>query len=138
LRTRFINYQYVDTFTGELHNLDGRAQAHAPGYQFSLSADWHHPSGWMARVDLTGKGSFYFETSSNQASAAYQLLNARFGYEQQRWSAYLWARNLLNRSYAVRGFFFGNEPPDFSNKLYLQHGDPRQFGLSLRYQLSQR
>jgi outer membrane receptor protein involved in Fe transport len=137
LRTRFIDYRYVDTFTGELHNLDGRAQAHAPGYQFSLSADWHHPSGWMARVDVTGKGSFYFETSSNQASSAYQLLNARFGYERQQWSAYLWASNLLNRSYAVRGFFFGNEPPEFINKLYLQHGDPRQVGLTVRYQLSQ-
>jgi iron complex outermembrane receptor protein len=130
LRARFIDYQYVDKYTGELHVLDGRAQAHAPSYQFSLGADWHHPSGWMGRVDVTGKGSFYFETSSNQTASAYQLVNAKLGYQHQQWAAYLWARNLLDKRYATRGFFFGNEPPDFTPKLYVQNGDPRQVGVT--------
>jgi hypothetical protein len=33
----------------------------------------------------------------------------------------------------VRGFYFGNEPPDFPNKLYVQRGDPRAFGLTVSY-----
>jgi iron complex outermembrane recepter protein len=133
LRARFIDYQYVDTHTGEIHNLSGRQQAHAPSYQFSASATWHYPSGLMARVDVTGLSSFYFETSSNQSSSAYQLVNGRVGYERANWGAYLWARNLFNRSYAVRGFYFGNEPPDFENKLYIQHGDPRQVGVTAKW-----
>lgn len=130
LHTRFIDYQYVDSYTQELHVLDGRAQAHAPSYQFSLGADWHHPSGWMGRVDVTGKGSFYFETSSNAASSAYQLVNLKAGFEQRHWAAYAWAHNLFDRRYATRGFFFGDEPPDLTPKLYIQNGDPRQVGVT--------
>ncbi len=134
LRTDFIHYQYVDKNTNELHVLDGRAQAHAPSYQFSLGLDWHH-AGWMARVDMSGKGSFYFETSSNETSSAYQLFNVKLGYEQARWAMYGWVRNALDTRYATRGFFFGNEPPDFNPKRYIQNGDPRQAGVtvSLKY-----
>jgi hypothetical protein len=44
----------------------------------------------------------------------------------------------LNERYAQRGFFFGNEPPDFPEKLYLQQSDPRQVGLTLSYRFNQR
>ena len=35
--------------------------------------------------------------------------------------------------YATRGFYFGNEAPDFVDTLYERHGDPRHLGLSVRY-----
>ncbi len=47
-----------------------------------------------------------------------------------RWSAQPWARNLFDKHYAVRGFYFGNEPPNFPNELYLRYGDPRQIGIT--------
>ena len=134
LHTDFIHYQYIDKYTGELHVLDGRAQPHAPSYQFSLGLDWHH-AGWMARVDISGKGSFYFETSSNESSSAHQLVNAKIGYDQARWSIYGWVRNALDKRYETRGFYFGDEPPNFDAKRYIQNGDPRQAGVtvSLKY-----
>jgi len=131
LRSRYLGYRYVDPFSGEVHNLEGRQQSHAPEYQFALGVDWHRPSGWMAHVDLTGMASFYFDTSSNEASRARRLVNGRFGYEAPTWSASLWGRNLGNSTYAVRGFHFGNEPPAFPSKLYIQRGDPRQLGVTL-------
>jgi hypothetical protein len=45
----------------------------------------------------------------------------------------VWARNLFNETYAIRGFFFGNEPPDFTPKQYIQRGDPRQVGVTFTY-----
>jgi hypothetical protein len=33
----------------------------------------------------------------------------------------------------MHGFYFGNEPPDFANKLYLSPGEPRHAGITLRY-----
>jgi len=42
----------------------------------------------------------------------------------------LWARNLFGTNYTVRGFFFGNEPPDFPATLYTRFGDPRQVGVT--------
>jgi iron complex outermembrane receptor protein len=134
LHSQFDHYQYVDKYTGELHVLDGRQQPHAPSYQFSLGLDWHR-SGWMARVDVSGKSSFYFETSSDEASHAYQLVNAKLGYEESKWSIHGWIRNALDKRYETRGFFFGDEPPNFDAKRYIQNGDPRQIGVtvSLKY-----
>jgi hypothetical protein len=40
---------------------------------------------------------------------------------------------LFDKEYFVRGFFFGNEPPDFAATLYTRLGDPRHYGLTLSY-----
>ena len=43
----------------------------------------------------------------------------------------VWGRNLTDKDYAVRGFYFGNEPPDFPSTLYTRFGDPRQVGVTI-------
>ena len=40
-------------------------------------------------------------------------------------------RNLLNKRYPVRGFYFGDVPPNFPNEVYIQLGDPRTWLLSV-------
>jgi len=35
----------------------------------------------------------------------------------------------------VRGFYFGLEPPDYPNKLYVQQGEPQQFGLTVTWSM---
>jgi outer membrane receptor protein involved in Fe transport len=128
LETRYLDFQSDGVA------LPDRAQAHAPQYQAALNASWHHPAGWMARVDFTAVDSFYFDVPPNDTrSKSYTLTNLKTGYESAHWSAYVWARNLFNESYALRGFFFGNEPPDFPDKLYIQRGDPRQWGVTFDY-----
>ena len=42
---------------------------------------------------------------------------------------------LLDEDYFVRGFYFGNEPPDFPPTLYTRLGDPRHYGITLSYRL---
>ena len=127
LHTEYVGYRY-----GE-RNLDGREQAHAPGYQYSLSAQWGGGEGWMARADLNGVDAFYFDTSHDQRSAPYTLLNLKAGYSHGPWSVEAWARNVMNENYAVRGFYFGLEPPDYANKLYVQRGDGRLAGITLQW-----
>ena len=112
-------------------NLNGREQAHAPNYSFALGGRYSHPSGFFARIDVTARDEFFFDVSHDKTSQAYELVNARLGFETSRWSAQLWARNLFDTDYAVRGFFFGNEPPDFTPALYTRFGDPRQIGISV-------
>ena len=116
-------------------SLDGREQAHAPSYTVSLGAAFRHPSGFNGRIDFSARDEFFFDYSHDQKSEAYELINLRLGYEAESWSAHVWARNLFDEEYAVRGFFFGNEPPLFENTLYVRHGDPRQVGVTfdLRY-----
>jgi iron complex outermembrane receptor protein len=127
LRTRYIGYHFG------ARDLDGREQAHAPEYEYSLSVGYRHPRGWLARADIAGKDNFYFDASNDQRSRAYTLVNLRFGYETEHWTATVWGRNVFDVRYAVRGFYFQNEPPDFPYKLYLRLGDPRQWGVTVNY-----
>ena len=107
----------------------GRGQAHAPRYTYAVGGEYRHDSGFFARLDFTGKDEFYFDFSHDEKSEAYNLANARVGYAADRWTAQLFARNLFDETYAVRGFFFGNEPPNFPPTLYIRQGDPRQIGV---------
>jgi len=129
LHSEYLGYRYG------ARDLVGREQAHAPGWQYSLSAQWSHPLGWMARADLSGSDAFYFDASHDQRSQPYSLLNLKAGYEGERWSLYAWARNVFDERYAVRGFYFGLEPPDYPEKLYVQLGDSRQAGVTLQWSL---
>jgi outer membrane receptor protein involved in Fe transport len=114
---------------------DDRDQAQAPEYQASLSATWRHPQGWMARADVVAVDDFYFDVPPiDVRSNAYAVMNLKAGYEAERWSVYAWVRNLFDEDYAVRGFFFGNEPPDFVNKRYVQLGEPRVAGITARWE----
>lgn len=111
-------------------NLDGRNQAHAPGYTLNVGGIYRRANGFFVRLDVAARDEFYFDYSHNQRSSAYELVNARLGFETDRWTAQLWMRNLLDERYAVRGFYFGNEPPDFPSTLYVRYGDPRQIGVT--------
>ncbi len=115
-----------------LANLVGRSQAHAPDYTIALGGSYEHPRGFFARVDVSARDAFYFDVAHDQTSESYALVNARTGYRADTWSATLWARNLFDEEYAVRGFYFGNEPPDFPNALYTRFGDPRQVGVTFQ------
>jgi outer membrane receptor protein involved in Fe transport len=125
--SRFHGYRFGD------RDLDGREFAHAPEWKAAFAATWRHPAGWMARLDLSGEAGFYFDTSHDQRADSRFLVALRTGFQAERWSVELWGRNLLDERYPVRGFYFGNEPPDFPTTLYLRWGDPRQVGLTARY-----
>ena len=127
LASSYLDYRY-----GE-RDLDGRRQAGAPPWQYSVSLQWDHPSGWMARVDATGTAAYYFDTSHDQQSTPYTLVNLRVGYAWDRWSVQAWMRNAFDEDYAVRGFYFGLEPPDFIDTLYVQRGDPRLAGVTISW-----
>ncbi len=116
--------------------LPDRALASAPDWQAAVHLAWRDPHGLFARVDITGSGAFYYDLPPNfTRSSPYGLLNVKLGWEGDKISFYLWGRNLLDKNYTVRGFYFADEPPDFANKLYTQLGDPRNLGIhvTLRY-----
>ena len=124
-----------ENFVTAVGDLSGRDQAHAPAYTLALGGVYRHPSGMFARIDVSARDEFFFDVSHDQKSEPFELVNARLGYQTARWTAQIWARNLFNERYAVRGFFFGNEPPDFPNTLFIRQGDPRQIGITfdMRY-----
>jgi len=137
LHTRYLGYdsQAIECAGASVLALDGRAQSFAPEYQFSAALSYSHPNGLFARLDASATDGFYFAAGQNQVAQAYQLVNFRFGYERGGWQTSIWTRNLLDQRYAVQGFYFGLVPPNFPNQRFIQNGDPRTVGLTVRYQL---
>ncbi len=127
LKTRF------DEYLTPTRTLNGRAQAHAPSYSFSLGGEYRSAHGLYSRVDVSGRDAFYYSDSHDQKSRAYELVNLRLGWVGRQWDVYAWGRNIFNRKYTVRGFYFGNEPPDYPEKLYTRQGDPRVVGASVDF-----
>jgi outer membrane receptor protein involved in Fe transport len=114
-------------------DLEGRAQAHAPKKSYALGMNWSITDRASLSIDVVGKSSFYYSDSHNNQSKAYSLTNINFDYLIGSWTYSIWARNIFDEYYSVRGFYFGNEAPDFKDTLYERHGDPRHLGLSVRY-----
>ena len=111
-----------------------RALPNAPAWQAALSATWRDPRGPFMRVDVTGMGSYFYDLPPNWTrSNPYGLANAKAGWQARRYEVYVWGRNLLDKDYTVRGFYFGDQPPNFPNTLYTQLGEPRNWGVHFIY-----
>jgi len=114
-------------------DLEGRAQAHAPKESYALGMNWSITDKASLSLDVVGKSSFYYSDSHNNQSKSYSLTNINFDYLIKQWTFSIWAKNIFDEYYSLRGFYFGNEAPDFKDTLYERHGDPRHVGLSVRY-----
>lgn len=139
----FASLGILETELGDLVVLDlndepldqtGRDQAHAPAYQFNLGAAYNFMEHYSLTVQMDGKDSFYFSNSHNQQSDAYELLHGKLSYQQGPLTLSVWGRNLLDKDYEVRGFYFGNNPNNgWIAESYTQLAEPRVFGVSGKY-----
>ena len=135
LHTSFTDYTYVDPNDATKKiNLNGRDQAHAPSYQYSLGGEVYVTPNWTLAANLEGKDAFYFSDSHNQKSKAYTLANANVQYKNKHWTVIVWGRNLGDTKYATRGYYFGIDPrTGYADGLYTQQGEPRTFGATVAY-----
>jgi outer membrane receptor protein involved in Fe transport len=132
LQTYFEDFVQQEGPSGMTTLSVSRELANAPHWQAAVNATYRDPRGAFARIDVTGMGGYYFDLPPNETTShPYGLLNAKIGWETARWSAYLSGRNLLDKRYPVRGFYFGDVPPNFPNEVYIQLGDPRTWVASV-------
>jgi len=62
-------------------------------------------------------------------------VNLRAGYAGERWVGLCLGRNVFDQRFAVRGFYFGLEPPDFADRLVRAAGRSAQFGVTISWSL---
>lgn len=128
LNAKFNEYQNPNPAAVKLQ---GRDVASAPSYQYNLGAEWYADSAWTFRANVEGKDAFYFSDSHNSKSSAYALVNTSADYKHDKhWRVSVWVRNLLDKDYATRGFFFDQ---GFGNQGYQQYGEPRVGGVTFTY-----
>ncbi len=129
-----LNSRYQNFINSSGKNLDGREQAHAPGYQFTLGSSIDINSALSLDINIQGRDSFYFSDSHSEQSNSYVVINTSLRYSRDKLSLNLWARNLGDEDYFVRGFYFGNDPRDnYTAKGYTQLGEPARYGLTMNY-----
>ena len=98
-----------------------------------FKTEFHKKNNLYFKLDINGKSDFFYSDSHNNKSKSYQLINFTIGRSKGNFTSELWMRNIFNKYYSTRGFFFGNEAPNFIDTLYKRQGDPKNIGLSLRY-----
>ena len=104
----------------------------APPWQLSLSAGLRASGRRVRARRPAGAGRLLLQfqprparTRAHARQCARRLARAGTGRRAS------WVRNLFDAVYSVQGFYFGDEPPDFPVKLYLQNGNPRQVGATV-------
>ncbi len=130
-----LNTKFGHFINANGDNLQGRSQAHAPNYQVNVGINIQPNENWLVNVSFDSKDDYYFSVSHDEKSKKVELFNASVTYFKDNWQLKLWSRNLFDRDYATRGFYFGNDPRDgYTDKQYTQLAEPMVFGASLEYQ----
>ncbi len=113
----------------------GRDQAQAPKWQFGTGFDWQALDTLSLSLQLNRKAGYFYSDSDDIRAQAVTLMALNVRYQLENTSVTLWSRNLLDNTYGVQGFFFGNDPRDgYSDHLYEQLGEPRRVGVTVKVQ----
>jgi outer membrane receptor protein involved in Fe transport len=129
----FLTFEHInaDRDNGVAFNLDGREQAHAPGYQWVIGGDYALTNHWSISGSIEAKDDFFFSDRHEERSDANELLNLELSYTKENWRVALYGKNLSDELVKTRGFgSFGNDPRNFyATQAYNQFGAPRVVGL---------
>lgn len=124
----FANYGYNKTTFDEYSDFKGNYKGNykplAPKYNYSLGFQYRDSSGYYARTDVTGYGDMYLDNANKYKRDSYSLVNAKLGYESEKYDIYLYGKNIFDKDYSAKGF---------SNGVYTIYSDPSEFGIQLAY-----
>lgn len=136
----FMNIGYLKTEISGITRQDGstidnREQAHAPSYHVNAGLNWDISDAFSWLIEFDAKDAFYYSFSHDQQSENIVIAHTSVDYRINNWQISLYARNIFDKLYANRGFYFGNDPRDeYATHLYEQFGEPRRIGLNFKYQ----
>lgn len=144
------NMGYLDASFGRYTQADGtvieeREQAQAPKYTANLVSQVFFDMGIDWRLEIDAKDDHFFSDGHDVRSRGYALVNSSINWNLDSWTLQLWAKNIFDREYTVRGFGgFSNDPRDYNPddgdfgyeqaQPYLQFGNGRRVGVTIQYQ----
>jgi len=118
-----------------VETINGREQAHAPTYHINAGINWRVSDNLNWLIEFDAKDEFFYSFSHEQQSDNILIAHTSLDYQIENWHVSLYARNLFDKQYANRGFYFGNDPRDgYLPHLYEQFGEPRRVGINFKYQ----
>jgi len=117
--------EYIDTGGNDC---SGKTMARTPDYILNLAVQYRHDSGFFARAGMQGYGQNYFDDPNTVSQKAYEIYNAKIGYEGSNWDVYLYGKNLFDEEYFSSGRVN-------STGIEANPGEPQTFGIlaSIRF-----
>lgn len=112
---------YTNSFTNE--NFTGNRLIYSPEYTYNLALQYRADWGLFSRVELQGLGNYFFNDANTLKQDPFALVNARIGYEQDKYGVYFYVNNLFDEKYITAAF--GADP-------LAAYGDRRTFGIQLK------
>ncbi len=95
-----------------------------------LSQDWD----WYARADYIKRGGSPTRSANRQWVESRELVNARFGVQNERWDIAVWGKNIFDEGYVTSQI---RQPQlnDFSRPTTVILGNGRQLALTVTYKM---
>lgn len=98
----------------------------APEFSYAAGAIYRWESGFFVGADVVGLSSYYANAENDRKLDGRTLINARAGYEGERFDVMLWARNIFDEDYEERSM-------SWMGGTLIQQGEPCSFGLLVAY-----
>ena len=124
-----IEAEYDTYDAGDGISFDGQDIPNTPAYTATAGISYAHPGGIYSRVDLKALGEVYFYDDANKRFVkedAYTVVDAKIGYQFKDWDLYVYGKNLTDEEYVTD--LISN-----SMLMMVDFGDPRTFGVGVRY-----
>ncbi|WP_111977372.1 TonB-dependent receptor [Algibacillus agarilyticus] len=131
LKAKFEGYT---TVSGQ--QIQTEELSHSPSYTYSLGTKINLTDKFDINIEVEGKDDYRFSDSDHDTrSVSYNLIHLSLNYQLDDWLIKLWARNLNDTDYYVRGFgSFGNDPrKEYMTEPYFQYGERHTWGLKAEY-----
>ncbi len=116
----YVNSEF-DEYRDYSDNYSDNKVPSVPEYTFAIGGQYRASNGFYAGVDLIGVGEMYVERTNTYKRDAYQLMNAKIGYEAENWDVYLYGKNIFDKDYSTK------------SDMYIEYSDPREIGVKLTY-----
>lgn len=117
------NHTEYDEYKDEKGDYSGNTNPMAPEYNYNIGAQYRADKGYYARVDVNGYSDMYLDRENEHKRDAFNLVDAKIGYEHKNYDIYLYGDNLFDKEYDSDGVY-GN---------YVIYSDPREVGVQLTY-----
>jgi outer membrane receptor protein involved in Fe transport len=111
---------------------EGLDQTKAPAWQVHLGSEWTIDD-WLLSVGIDANDSHRYGYYHDALIGRSTIVDASIRRVLGTTEVTLWTRNLLDEDVAVHGLYFGNDPrKGWVPEQYLQFGEPRLIGISVR------
>ncbi len=101
----FASFGYNEATFDEFEDITGNhkdnSMPNAPKYSYSLGGIFRGFGGFYASTDIRGYAKTYSDSANTLCNKAYTLVNAKFGYEWDKFDFYAYAENLSDKQHDV-------------------------------------